>query len=195
MDTTLEMQLKTTGQETLKILEKLNTTLTGISTTLNKVKTSSTGIENIGKASEKTLGKVGKLSDAFSKLFTVVGAKKVGIKALEFVDAASNRAEELNLFNVIFKNIRKNGEQTFSDLGLQAIRFQNKLNEAFGTNMTETLRYQGLFQAMATNQGIGEKYASIMSENMVKLTYDLASLYNRSEKTVAEALRGGVYAG
>jgi len=195
MDTTLEMQIKTTGQETLKVLKDLNTSITGLVTTLNKVQGSTSSIENLGKASEKTLGKVDKLSTSFNKLFSAMAVKKIGVKAFEFLTQASDRAEELNLFNVIFKNIKKNGEDAFSDLGLAATRFQNKLNEAFGTNMTETLRYQGLFQAMATNQGIGEKYASVMSENMVKLTYDLASLYNKSEKTVAEALRGGVYAG
>ena len=195
MDTTLEMQIKTTGEQTLKILDKLNDTLTKVDTTLGKLKTSSSSIENIGKASEKTVAKVDKLSSSFSKLFTFVAAKKIGQGALKFLDDATSRAEELNLFNVIFKNIEKDGVKTFSTLGEEAYKFQNKLNEAFGTNMTETLRYQGLFQAMATNQGIDEKKAAIMSENMLKLTYDLASLYNRSEKTTAEALRAGVYAG
>jgi len=161
---TLELQLKTTGEQTLNVLDK-------------------------------TLNRIGKLQGAFSKLFTVMGAKRIGLKAMDFFDSAVNRAEELNLFNVIFKNIEKDGVKTFSTLGRESMKFQKKLNEAFGTNMTETLRYQGLFQAMATNQGISEDKAAIMSENMLKLTYDLASLYNRSEKATAEALRAGVYAG
>lgn len=61
--------------------------------------------------------------------------------------------------------------------------------------MTETLRYQGLFQSMGENVGIGESYSAIMSETMTKLTYDLASLYNKTEQSTAEALRAGVYAG
>ena len=191
----LELQLKTTGEQTLKVLEQLNQTLQGMNTSLGKVKTSANSIENIGKASEKALGSVNRLGNVLSKVFTFAGVKQIGMKAMDFLDSATNRAEEMNLFNVIFKNVEKDGVKTFSTLGEEAMKFQKKMNEAFGTNMTETLRYQGLFQAMATNQGIDEKSATLMSENMLKLTYDLASLYNRSEKATAEALRAGVYAG
>jgi len=192
---TLEMQIKTTGEQTLKVLNQINSTLTGMSTNLSKAGTSAKNIEKIGDLSSRASSKIDKLGNSFKRLFTFAGAKLVATKAMDFLDSAVNRAEELNLFNVIFKNIEKDGVKSFSTLGEEAMRFQNKLNEAFGTNKTETLRYQGLFQAMATNQGIDEKHAAIMSENMVKLTYDLASLYNRSEKTTAEALRAGVYAG
>jgi len=191
----LELQIKSTGEQTLKILNQLNETLTGMSSTLSKVSTNAKGIENIGKASQKAISNVDRLGNSFKRIFSFVGAKMVATKAMDFLDSAVNRAEELNLFNVIFKNVEKDGVKTFSTLGEEATRFQNKMNEAFGTNKTETLRYQGLFQAMAINQGISDKYATIMSENMLKLTYDLASLYNRSEQTTAEALRGGVYAG
>lgn len=199
---TLELQLKTTGEEALKILQKLTSEITGLSTGVKDISKNvkningiNTEINKIESSTNKASVSVGKLSKAFGSLFGVMAVKRVGLKAMEFLDDATNRAEELNLFNVIFKNIEKNGEKTFSELGKSAIRFQNRLNEAFGTNMTDTLRYQGLFQAMATNQGISENYAAIMSENMVKLTYDLASLYNRTEKSTAEALRAGVYAG
>lgn len=199
---TLELQLKTTGEEALKVLQKLTSEITGLSTGVKDISKNvkningiNTEINKIESSTNKASVSVGKLSKAFGSLFGVMAVKRVGLKAMEFLDDATNRAEELNLFNVIFKNIEKNGEKTFSELGKSAMRFQNRLNEAFGTNMTDTLRYQGLFQAMATNQGISENYAAIMSENMVKLTYDLASLYNRTEKSTAEALRAGVYAG
>jgi hypothetical protein len=198
----LELQLKTTGEETLKVLKEVASEITGIdgslkdiSKTIKNVSSVSSQINGIDTSAKKASISVDNLNKSFGKLISFAAIKRIGIKAFEFVDSASDRAEELNLFNVIFKNITVNGEKTFSELGQDAMRFQNQLNEAFGTNMTETLRYQGLFQAMATNQGVEEKYASLMSENMLKLTYDLASLYNRNEKTVAEALRGGVYAG
>ena len=198
----LELQLKSTGEEALIVIKKLSSEITGLDTSLKDISKTvksvsgvSTKIEGIDNSAKKASTGINTLSKSFGKLFSVIAVKRIAMKAFEFVDSASDRAEELNLFNVIFKNIRKNGEETFSELGKQAMNFQYRLNEAFGTNMTETLRYQGLFQAMATNQGIADKYAAIMSENMVKLTYDLASLYNKSEKTTAEALRAGVFAG
>ena len=179
---TLELQLKTTGEEALKVLQKLTSEITGLSTGVKDISKNikningiNTDINKIEKSTNKASVSVGKLSKAFGSLFGIMAVKRVGLKAMEFLDDATNRAEELNLFNVIFKNIEKDGEKAFSELGKSAMRFQNQLNEAFGTNMTETLRYQGLFQAMATNQGLTENYAAIMSENMVKLTYDLAS--------------------
>lgn len=198
----LELQLKSTGEEALEVIKKLANEISGLNTsvketskTLKGISTANTQISGIDTSAKKAATSVNSLHKSFSKLAALAAVKKIGVFAFQFVDSASNRAEELNLFNVIFKNIRQNGETTFSELGKAAMRFQYQLNEAFGTNMTETLRYQGLFQAMATNQGISDDYASIMSENMVKLTYDLASLYNKSEKTTAEALRAGVFAG
>ena len=198
----LELQLKTTGEEALKVIKELSSEITGLNISLKEISKTikgisgvNTQIDGIETSSKKAAASVNELKNSFKTLISVAAVKRLGVEAFKFVTSASDRAEELNLFNVIFKNIRKNGELTFSELGQDAMRFQNQLNEAFGTNMTETLRYQGLYQAMATNQGIEDKYASIMSENMVKLTYDLASLYNKEEKTTAEALRAGVFAG
>ena len=122
--------------------------------------------------------------------------KKLG-KSLynDFITKAIDTSEELNLFNVVFDNIQENGKTTFSKLGKEATQFQNKMNEAFGTNMKETMRYQGLFQAMGESAGLNDDIAELMSENMAKLSYDLASLYNTTETKAAESLRAGVYAG
>lgn len=130
----------------------------------------------------------------FSAIYNQI--KRLG-KSLysDFLTKAIDTSEELNLFNVVFNNIEKNGEKTFSELGKQATKFQNQLNEAFGTNMKETMRYQGLFQAMGESAGLEDTVANLMSENMTKLAYDLASLYNTTETKAAESLRAGVYAG
>lgn len=149
-------------------------------------------VDNLSKSS-KSLKNVFEGLD-FSKAFNSI--KRLG-KALygDFLSKAIDTSEELNLFNVVFDNIEKDGKTTFSALGKQAINFQNQLNEAFGTNKKETMRYQGLFQAMGESAGLKEEIAGLMSENMTKLAYDLASLYNTTETKAAESLRAGVYAG
>ena len=198
----LELQIKSTGQDTVDVIDKLVKSMDNLAAAVN-ISTASiknmartkNEVKELGNVSATASSKLSKLGNALKGVFAYQSFKQLGLKAMDFLDSSVNRAEELNLFNVIFKNVEKNGIKTFSELGRGAITFQNKLNEAFGTNLTQTLRYQGLFQAMATNAGIAEKEASLMSETMTKLTYDLASLYNKNEKTVAEALRGGVYAG
>ncbi len=175
---TLELQIKTTADGAVNSVKLLNSSLGNTKQTVDKVSTS-----------------VNKLGKAFSLGGLYIGAKRLTTQFLNWMNLAIDRTEQLNLFNVVFKNIEKNGEQTFSELGKSATKFQNTLNETFGTNFTDTTKYQGLFQSMAQNVGIADNYSAIMSETMTKLTYDLGSLYNKAEKDVAEALRAGVYAG
>lgn len=177
---TLELQVKASAESATSALSKLIKEL-----------------GNFKAGYEEATGKVANFSNVMFSLGKLTFAKAINgfNKLYNSIEAASNRAEELNLFNVVFKNIGKTGEEEFSKLGLEATKFQNKLNETFGANKTDTLRYQALFQSMGENTGIKDKYAYIMSENLTKLTYDLASLYNTSEKSVAEALKSGIYAG
>ena len=201
---TLEMQILAKSEEAIKSLDKLINKLTGVEQIVNKVdktlnkgtvKKTSENINNLKNSTDKTTKSVEKLDKALSLSGAYLGMKRITTTFLQWMDLAVDRTEQLNLFNVVFKNVEKNGVKTFSTLGREATVFQNKMNEAFGTNMTETLKYQGLFQSMGENVGIPDNYAALMSETMTKLTYDLASLYNKSESTTGEALRAGVYAG
>lgn len=175
---TLELQIKTQADGMISSVNLLNSKLNTTKQNVDKVSTS-----------------VNKLGKAFSAGVLFAGVKRLTKTLLDWTNLAVDRTEQLNLFNVVFKNMEKNGKQTFSELGKSATQFQYKLNETFGTNFTDTTKYQALFQSMGQNVGIEDKYSAIMSETMTKLTYDLGSLYNKSEKDVAEALRAGVYAG
>ena len=143
----------------------------------------------------------GKVKMAFEKIGTAIF--NLARKALSFgktiksnfIEKSINYAEELNLFNVIFENIEKDGKTTFSELGKRATQFQNELQEAFGANKMESMRYQGLYQSMGESAGLSKEASYMMSENMTKLGYDLASLFNTSEKKAMESLRAGVFAG
>jgi len=206
---TLELEIKAKASEATKSLDKLISLLTNVDKNINKIFTSLNKVNTSNEKIDDTVNKVDKIKDKsnnatksihkLGKALTLgtayVSIKKFTIQFLDWMDMVIDRTEQLNLFNVVFENISKNGVKTFSELGKEAIRFQNKLNEAFGTNLTETLKYQGLFQSMAKNVGIPDLHSSIMSTTMTKLTYDLASLYNKSESVVAESLRAGVYAG
>lgn len=200
----LELQIKSIGEEALKTLDKLVSSLTGVERTVANIdktltkgtlKTTVTNINNLKSTSDKATTSVNKLGKALSLGGAYLGAKRLTTQMLSWMYEAVDFTEQLNLFNVVFKNVEKNGVTAFSNIGKEATQFQYKLNEAFGTNKTQTLYMQGIFQSMGENVGIEDTYSAIMSETMTKLTYDLASLYNKSEKTTAEAIRAGVYAG
>lgn len=201
---TLELQVKSKAQEALSSVDKLVSKLTGLERTISdidsKLKTSSvnnanSNVNQLKNTIDKTTSSANKLGSSLKTVFTYAGVKRLTTTLLGWMDEAVNYTEQLNLFNVVFDNIEKNGKKTFSALGEEATRFQYKLNEKFGTNKTETLYMQGIFQSMGETVGIKDKYSAIMSETMTKLTYDLASLYNKGEEATAEAIRAGVYAG
>lgn len=179
--------------ELVMVIQELQKAITNANKSLGTLK--SKVVET--KKETQSLGTV--IKGAFSGLNVsaiTTQIKKLG-KSLysDFITKAIDTSEELNLFNVVFDNIEENGKTTFSKLGKEATQFQNKMNEAFGTNMKETMRYQGLFQAMGESAGLNDDIAELMSKNMAKLSYDLASLYNTTETKAAESLRAGVYAG
>ena len=201
---TIETKIKATSDEAIKsldnVIKKLNKLGSSIDNFNKKLNS-----ENIKKASNEIdvfANKVGKSVVSAQKLVSTLSFSAItaGITRLsglinDWIYETSDYSEQLNLFNVIFNNIEKNGKTTFSELGKSATQFQYKLNEAFGTNKTETFYMQGMYQAMGEAVNIPDKYSALMSETMTKLTYDMASLYNKQEKDTAEALRAGVYAG
>lgn len=211
---TLELQIKSKAQEAKASVESLVKSLTNVENVLTNIylemgsiekkadssinKTTTTATKNVNQlkqSTDKATNSADQLSNAFKKVFTFAGVKRLTTTALGWMNEAIDYTEQLNLFNVVFDNTEKNGKKMFSELGKSALQFQYKMNEAFGTNKTQTLYMQGIFESMGETVGIEDKYSSIMSETMTKLTYDLASLYNKTEKTTAEAIRAGVYAG
>lgn len=207
---TLELEIKAKAQEAKSSVDTLVKSLTNIENVLTNVylelghiekKSNTTITKNITNvrtlksAVDGAKSSTDKLNSVLLNTFSFVGVKNLALNAIGWMNEAIDYTEQLNLFNVVFNNVEKNGKTMFSELGKEATRFQYKLNETFGTNKNETLYMQGIFQSMGETVGIGSKYSAIMSESMTKLTYDLASLYNKSEDKVAEALRAGVYAG
>lgn len=192
MENTNELSIKVqaTCNEAIKSLDRLITAMTGVENAfkdLTKVaskNTVATEVKQVGTELDKVSTKSDKAFSTLKKLFTFAGAKKIVNIALDWTEKSMDYSEALNLFNVIL-----------DDSTAKATKFQNVMNEAFGTNMTDTLTRQGLFQSMAENMGIASDYAYIMSENTTKLVNDISSLYNKKESTVSEALRAGIYAG
>ena len=191
-DNTVEVELIAAAEELEKSMNSAMKSIRNLKGTVKETKDEVTGFKKAAKD----------ISNAFdlSKGLDIRGItnqiKRLGRSLYtDFLSKAVDTSEELNLFNVVFDNIERDGVQTFSKLGREATQFQNKLNEAFGTNKKETMRYQGLFQSMGESAGLSEDISKLMSENMTKLAYDLASLYNTTETKAAESLRAGVYAG
>lgn len=142
----------------------------------------------IGKNLKKTLNFSGLIYSA-KKMFDFLSDS--ASKSIDYV-------ETLNLFEVSMgKTLNNYGEldSVSSKYYTKALKFQNQLNETFGTNIEETMRYQALFNQMSKSMGVADNPSYVISENLTKLGIDLASLFNKSETDTMEALRAGVLAG
>jgi hypothetical protein len=66
------------------------------------------------------------------------------------------------------------------------------MNKALGTNMSQTMRYQGFFQNLTNALGATNEQAFEMSKTLTMLTYDMASLFNWSPDVAFQRLQAGV---
>ena len=90
----------------------------------------------------------------------------VGIMA-DWVHESNAYVENLNLFRI---SMREGADE--------ALDFANKVYEIFGVDPSEWIRYQAVFQNMATGFGIASDKAAIMSRSLTQLGYDLATIFN-----------------
>lgn len=138
------------------------------------------------------LKKSANISDVLKKTFNF-GAmyltirKSIGLLS-EMNTEAVDYAETINLFNVSFGKNLEGLNQYYK----QAIDFQERLEEKLGVNIEESMRYQALFNSMSKSMGLSANYAYVLSENMTKLGYDLASLYNIDTESAMTKLRAGL---
>lgn len=183
--------------QTTKALEKLESVISKFGSNASKsIKQASDETKRLGNNASSSIKKLegfNTISDAFRNAYNM--ARKTTQGLVTVFKTAIDYSEQLNLFNVVFQNKMDDMGIKFSEVGLRAEKFQQQLHEAFGTNLLETRKYQALFQSMGENMGIVTDKAEIMSTNLTKLSYDIASLYNAEENDVAQAIRAGVYAG
>ena len=138
---------------------------------------------------------VSKFSTVWSSLNKVVniGAIYVGAKQLlgvlkDYNTEAVAYAETVNLFNVSMGK----GLEGLNQYYEEALDFQEKLEEKLGTNIEESMRYQAIFNSMSKSTGLDAGSSYTISENLTKLGYDLASLYNIDTESAMTKLRAGL---
>lgn len=125
---------------------------------------------------------VSTVANAFGKIVDTSKESSAYIENLHLFEIAMGRVEDE------YGNLDKEASKYY----LKGIKFQNELHEKFGTNMSDTLKFQGLFSQMAQSMSIPTKQAYLLSENFTKLGYDLSSLYNIEPTDAMQKLRAGL---
>ncbi len=125
------------------------------------------------------------LSDKVKGFFTLGGLIKLVQKAYkaykDFGGAYIDFIENQNLFEVqMGRTINEYGklDQEASKYYTRAINFQKEMNKHLLTNQQELMNYQAMYYSMFESQGINKDVSYLLSENLTKAGYDMASLFN-----------------
>lgn len=169
----LNIVIKANAEAAQKALSGLSKSIEGVIDVSDKV---AKAWNKVGNAIQKGISKgAGALKNFFSQL--------TGVK-MNFADMlmlSMDYIENLNLWKV-----------SMGQCIDEATRFQNTMAEAFGTNLSDAVRYQAVFQQMSDAIGMTNKQANILSENMTKLGYDISSFYNISVEDAMQKLQAGL---
>ncbi len=107
--------------------------------------------------------------------------RKLSSKMADWVMESTSYVENLNLFRISMREA--------SD---EALNYAFKVREVFGIDPSEWIRFQAVFQNMATGFGITGDKAAIMSKNLTQLGYDLATVFNVSYETAMQKLQSAL---
>lgn len=118
--------------------------------------------------SQSVRKKIKEIKDDIQKAWNTLGG---------FFNESNRYIESLNLFEVTMGNSAKS-----------ALDFAENVSDAMGIDVSEWIEYQGTFQQLSTGFGVASDAASVMSQNLTQLSYDLASFFNVDTETAAGKL-------
>jgi len=116
---------------------------------------------------------------AATKLFTSL--TKMGTKSSEYI-------ENVNLLEVAYKNANETIEQSSKRIET----FIDKMAEVYGFDESRLTRQFGIFKQLANAMELPAQEGERLSEIMVKMTNDVASLYNLDLERASNALQSAL---
>lgn len=172
------------------------TSLSKLSTTLNKIGTSTTGttkattsVKQMGTALATTGTQAKAASSHVMGFFTKIGTRLATVLSVyrivhglsSAITKANEYVESYNLFTVAL------GE--FAD---EAENYANRVSNSLGIDTAEWQRAQGTIMTLVTGFGVMEDRAYIMSKNLTQLGYDLSSFFNISVENAMLKIESGI---
>ena len=158
-------------------IKEAETSLQSLNSIMNK-----TGRGKIPDAEDKGTSQKSKLSGIFNiAKWTVIlhTVRKLGRYMGDLVQAGSDYMETLNLWQVAMRNNLDAADE-----------FINKMQKAYGISSKTLMNAQATFKNMIGSLGqISEATSYALSEALVQMTADYASLYNRTFKSAIENMQ------
>ena len=161
VEITLATKMDEASKKASSVILQLNKLKGGVKDTKRQIDLTADSSKRLGNNLKKAFD-VGKAYVAFNYIKRY---SKVLTKAFKY---SIDYTETLNKFEVSM-------DRMFD----KAVRFQNKLNEAFGLSKSELMDYQANFNNIVKAMGdIDEEMAYSLSEKLTEMSLDFASLFN-----------------
>lgn len=159
-------------------------------------------VQGLGKEVDTTtkktqnMGNVLKTAFNVTAIFATINATKRAIKAFEkLIDKSSDYVENLNLLEVAYADIDKSTgkfNRSIKETSEEIENFIDKMADVYGLDESNLTRQFGIFKQLSNAMKLPTETASNLSELMVKMTNDIASLYNLDINRAGNALQSAL---
>ena len=162
---------------------QLSTALRGLPSSFRNAASSARNITSANRALANAFDDVsaGSLMARVNLLGIVMAARMVFRAIANCVNQVNTYIEDMNLFNASM------GEYTE-----QAIEYGQKVQDAMGIDLGQWARNQGVFMTLMTGMGETAERASIMSQQLTQLGYDISSFYNLDVNDAMLKIQSGI---
>ena len=181
---TLDMNYLTTQ------FRELSTSLAPLASELNKIgsafsnlPTKIRSLTNVTKTATRANNSYSKSHiNLLAKLRMIMfGLRGAALAIANVINVSNEYVEDLNLFNV-----------AMGDGSQAAFDYAEQMSNLMGIDPAEWLRNQGIFKTIISSFGVGAEKASLMSENLTRLGYDISSLYDIPFEESMQKLTSGI---
>lgn len=192
----IKTQAEDTNQSVTKLisnLSSLNSNIEKISNSLDKIDSSSKKASNSVKGTKDALNQMSsissKLQSSFNTMFNVGKfylvwnvTKRIRDSMISLINSSIDYIETQNLFDVSMNN-----------QSAKAYKFMNTMANTFGIARTELMNYQASFNnVMKSLPGLSDETAYALSETLMKMSVDYASLFNFTLPKAMEKFQAAV---
>ena len=151
--------------------------------------------KSMNKEVDISKNSIDKLGEQFSIAFNLKSISSFTKQATNLfktmanlISSSSNYIENVNLLEVAYSNLNED----ISESSNRIERFIDKMAEVYGLDESSLTRSFGIFKQLANAMKLPTEQAENLSELMVKMTNDIASLYNRDLSRASNALKSAL---
>ena len=143
---------------------------------MQKFVSSSASVQSSNNATSKSFGNL------VTKIATgVYTLKRLGRMVASWINESNEYIEAMNLFMVSMGEYAEDAKKTAEDV-----------SAVMGIDPADWMKNQGVFMTLATGFGVAGDRASLMSEQLTQLGYDLSSFFNISVEEAMQKLKSGL---